>query len=83
MQDREHRLILKLGAPEEICLQIREKLFDGSWSKFLKHIKEKGSAEQKRDDIPIIKKLMQYEERYGVNLLDEDWEIDNIEGGKQ
>lgn len=50
-----------------MCIHIRDTLFDGSWNKMLKFIKEKGSIQQ-RTDIPRIKKLMTYEKKYGVNL---------------
>lgn len=75
MKDKEHHLIVTLGPAEQIALLIRDELFDGSWAKMLKYIREKGSPQQKKD-IPMINNLIDYEERYGVNLSDEEWEYE-------
>ena len=65
---RKHTLLLKLGTAETICVWTRDLVFDGSWEKMLKFIRERGSASQKKDDVPIIKRLLAYEKKYGVNI---------------
>lgn len=72
MKDKEHHLILKLGGAEYIAIQIRDKLFNGSWEKMLEWIRKEGSNEQKKD-ILMIKKLINYEKRYDINLNDKNW----------
>lgn len=69
MKKKNHLLLLKLGGAEKVCIWVRDSVFNGSWHKMLAHIRTRGSEEQKHD-IPIIKRLMAYEKKYGVNLND-------------
>ena len=67
---KKHRLILKLGVAEKLCVLLRDKQFDGSWETMLRWIRTDGSAEQRAEDIPRIRRLMAYEKKHGVTLQD-------------
>lgn len=67
---KKHRLRLTLGTAEKLCVLLREKQFGGSWQTMLQWIRTDGSAKQRADDIPRIRRLMAYEKKYGVRLKD-------------
>ena len=66
----EHRLLLKLGFAEKMCVSLRDSMFEGSWQKMQQFIRTQGSESQKQDDLPRIERLMACEQQYGVNLRD-------------
>lgn len=67
---KRHRLILKLGFAEQLCVFLRDKQFNGSWTTMLRWIRAHGSATQRAEDIPRIQRLRAYEKQYGVRLKD-------------
>lgn len=67
---KKHRLMLKLGTAEQLCVLLRDKQFEGSWDKMLQWIRTGGSTKQRSEDIPRIHRLMKYEKKYGITLKD-------------
>jgi hypothetical protein len=49
---------LDITKPEEIARMFNEVFFHGDWEKHIEWIKTYGSEEQKREDIPLLEKLM-------------------------
>jgi hypothetical protein len=49
---------LDITKPEDIARMFNEVFFHGDWEKHIEWIKKYGSEEQRREDIPLLEKLM-------------------------
>lgn len=45
-------------------------LFDGDWEQYIAWTETQGGAEQRTQDMPILRSLQEFERRYGVDLSD-------------
>jgi hypothetical protein len=55
----------ELTKPEDMARFLNEVFFRGDWSKHIEFIKKHGSERQKKEDIPLIRQLMEKEKKAG------------------
>ncbi len=78
-KDREHReFVAGLGSGERLLITLRDELYEGSWDKMLRDLKDRLDkrpyifklSSRIETDMAAIEKMNRYEDEHGINLRD-------------